>query len=106
MSGNVYTPDRWVILKLNSDVGSSTKILASWYGGFAGSDSWKLSSGNEAVHDCGTYWEIPQASGSVYHLYKNAVGMSMYATAQLERFRKVPGLTITFAKEDCPEDWV
>ena len=60
-----YTPDRWVMLEINSEkYGKIRKILASFYGGFAQGDSWKLSSGNTSVIDKGDFYEFPQESGT------------------------------------------
>ena len=44
---STYTPDLWVILEFKEKDSEEVnrKVLASWYGGYAGSDSWKLSSG-------------------------------------------------------------
>lgn len=74
-----YTPDRWVITKLQK-VGEEPyyRILAGWYGGFTTGDSWKLSSGVEKVVEQEKYYEFFQASGSIYICYKNSRGMSMY----------------------------
>ena len=68
-----YTPDSWVPVLIRSKKhGSVYKILCSWYGGFAGADYWKLSSGIESVMiegssptDFGTL-TMPQTSGSTY----------------------------------------
>ena len=75
-----YHPDRWVILEFTTmgDI-PIRKILSSWYGGFAGSDSWRLSSGITAVHDKGTFYEIENESGSVYTCVKGNYGMSSYS---------------------------
>lgn len=74
-----YTPDRWVITKLQK-VGEEPyyRILAGWYGGFTTGDSWKLSSGVEKVVEHEKCYEFFQASGSIYICYKNSRGMSMY----------------------------
>lgn len=64
-----YTPDSWVPILLESqEYGKIYKVLAGWYGGFAGSNSWKLSSGIESVtvSEDGTALTMPQSSGSVY----------------------------------------
>lgn len=69
-----YTPDVWVILEISGSKVKETyrRVLAGWYGGYAGSDSWKISSGIEDIIDRGTYWEMPQSSGSVYKCYKES----------------------------------
>ena len=67
-----YTPDSWTPILIESAVhGKIYKILAGWYGGFAGSDSWKLSSGIESIEEKLTeegtrYFVMPQSSGSTY----------------------------------------
>ena len=86
---NTYTPDRWVIVEMNSAKhGKIRKVLASWYGGYGGSDSWKLSSGNLEMIDKGDFYEIPQESGSTYKCYKQAAGMSNYTSGILYSWQK------------------
>ena len=74
---SIYTPDRWELLKVESaQHGTIYKILASWYGGFVGSNSWKISSGIERVIEHDDHFELPQSSGSTYICYKGARGTS------------------------------
>lgn len=63
-----YRPDVWVMVEISGTKVPEPyrRILAGWYGGYAGSNSWKLSSGVEDMIDRGTHWEIPNTSGSVY----------------------------------------
>lgn len=85
-----YFPDRWVFVKVEGTIVPETyyRIMASWYGGYAGSDSWKLSSGIESV----TYDEasdclvMPQSSGSTYRCFKQAYGMSNYTASVYHRY--------------------
>lgn len=68
-----YTPDAWHIIKIagykDSD-GPVYKVLAGWYGGYAGSDSWKLNSGITKITDQGEYYDVDGYSGSTYRCYK------------------------------------
>lgn len=67
-----YVPECWKIVKV-TDLSTSVshkRVLASWYGGYLGSDSWRLSSGCLEPQDCGDHWSVPQTSGSVYRLLK------------------------------------
>jgi hypothetical protein len=74
-----YTPDRWVILTIKTEIESIDKVFAGWYGGsYAGGDRWKLSSGIVDVTDDGEYVEFVNHSGSVYRCYKDCYGMSAY----------------------------
>lgn len=68
-----YTPDSWVPVLIESEEhGKIYKILCSWYGGFAGSDYWKLSSGVESINveqgETQRILTMPQSSGSVYRV--------------------------------------
>jgi hypothetical protein len=89
---SAYTPDRWVIVRVKSDRHPTIdKVLGSWYGGFAGSDNWRFSSGIEKVEEFDSYYEATNYSGSVYTLHKNAIGMSAYTENVYNRLAK--GLT-------------
>ena len=79
-----YTPDRWVIVRIDSSEGQIDKILSSWYGGFAGSDEWRFSSGItkiEEVNDGYPHYLIHNHSGSIYTCHKNNLGMSAYTSS-------------------------
>lgn len=87
---SLYTPDRWVIVEFTSEeYGAIRKVFAGWYGGFGGSDSWKLSSGitSEKLND-GCYHFVNE-SGSVYKCYDNAYGMSGYMSGIFASWNKV-----------------
>jgi hypothetical protein len=84
-----YTPDRWVVVEINSAKhGRIRKVLASWYGGYAGSDSWRMNSGIEKVIDQGDYYDVVGSSGSVYKCYKGAEGMSAYTSDVFETYKR------------------
>lgn len=81
-----YYPDKWVMLKITHPVhGITHKILASWYGGFGGTNSWKLSSGNtyKVILDGGVI-KFPQSSGSTYVVARENYGMSAYTMGILQ----------------------
>jgi hypothetical protein len=89
MSNN-YTPDCWVIVevKFNDTGESERKILSSWYGGYLGSDSWRLSSGIVKIIEHKNYYEIHNSSGSVYNCNKACIGMSGYTMGIYENFKR------------------
>lgn len=64
---DLYTPHCWVIVKINSSNDMLYKVLASWYGGFAGSDEWRLNSGISS-------YEIVREHGDVFYLFKGYSG--------------------------------
>lgn len=78
-----YRPDVWVMVEISGTKVPETyrRILAGWYGGFAGSNAWKLSSGVEEMIDHGTHWEILNFSGSVYFCGKENERFSGYTAS-------------------------
>jgi len=79
-----YSPDKWLMVKLtNKDNESHYRIFACWYGGYLGSDSWKLNSGVIGItEDEGSYY-FEGSSGSVYQCNKLAYGTSGYGQGVL-----------------------
>lgn len=85
-----YAPDRWSIIEILDKVEGTTtiRVLASWYGGWAGSDSWKISSKINGIKDCGTHYEFSNESGSLYRCNKQCYGVSSLALAVYLRLLK------------------
>lgn len=83
-----YVPDRWVVIEVDYEGVKTHKILSSWYGGYGGSDSWRLSSGITGVEESEDSYIITNESGSVYTCYKRDYGMSFYTKSILEGFKK------------------
>lgn len=74
---STYTPDCWELLRITTTDGEVIdKVIAGWYGGFAGSNSWKISSGIESVIEHDDHYEMPQSSGSTYLCGKGTRRMS------------------------------
>ena len=85
---NEYTPDRWVIVEINSEHGKIRKVLGSWYGGYAGGDHWRLSSGITEIVEHEKHYEVHNESGSIYTCIKGAEGMSGYTAGVLKDSQK------------------
>jgi hypothetical protein len=87
---NEYQPDVWVIIEISGTEVPEThyRVLAGWYGGFAGSDSWRSSSGITKVIDKEHYWEIHNTSGSIYDCHKNTEKLSGYTSSILNQYVK------------------
>lgn len=75
-----YTPDRWVVLEFVTPHETIRKVFAGWYGGFTGSDSWKLNSGIENTHMVDGVYAFEGYSGSTYYCHPHGYGMSGYQT--------------------------
>jgi hypothetical protein len=85
---STYTPDKWVIMK--TDVGGTLhyRVLASWYGGYLSSDSWKMSSGIVSMVETDTAYEFSNESGSLYRCFKNSIGTSMYTYSVFADYKR------------------
>lgn len=74
-----YKPDLWLLLKITGPNSEPIfKILGSWYGGFGGSNSWRLSSGCLTPEIDGDSIVWPQSSGSTYEVSLKNIGASSY----------------------------
>jgi hypothetical protein len=81
-----YIPDRWVVVKISGYEDRSTpvyKVFACWFGGYAGSDSWKLNSGITKATLEGFVYSFEGSSGSVYECHKDSYGYNMYGGSVL-----------------------
>lgn len=86
---STYTPDSWVIVKIQSEkYGTIYKVLAGWSGSYLYGASWKLSSGIVTFEDKGEHYESLQDSGSTYVLYKSSERMSAIMASTFASFEK------------------
>jgi hypothetical protein len=84
-----YQPDRWVIVRISSkEHGQIDKVLGSWFGGFGGSDEWRMNSGIDRIEEHDKYYDIHGYSGSVYKCYKGSEGWSAYANMNYNHLKK------------------
>jgi hypothetical protein len=102
-----YTPDRWCVIRIPDPKETLYKVFASWGGGYAGSDSWKLNSGiTQAVLVDGA-WEFEGYSGSVYRCRVSSYGTNSYGHSVLmdmiRRTHEGTGIDIEILSEDT--DW-
>lgn len=91
---STYTPDRWVVIEIahpNQETGKlevHRRVFAGWYGGYCGSDSWRMNSGITLTREFDDRYEFDGASGSAYVCYKSAYGMSGYQQHVLSSYQK------------------
>jgi hypothetical protein len=102
-----YNPDKWVVVKIYNETSSPIyKVFACWYGGYAGSDSWKLNSGITSVSREGFVYSFEGASGSTYECHTDSYGTNFYGHGVLENMitnAGKNGITIEILPEDT--DW-
>lgn len=101
-----YVPDKWVVVEI--DQGDGTKhqrVLAGWYGGYLGGDSWKMNSGIQYYTLADEIFDFHGASGSVYRCHINRYGMSGYMQSVFDSIvekTKGTSVTISIVKEYEP----
>lgn len=97
-----YTPDVWeIVVVTDHTTGESTRrVLAGWYGGYMGSDSWQLSSGIVNEKPAEKYTDYHNHSGSVYRCYHASRRMSSLTQSIFTRLAagQTETLTITVEK--------
>ena len=69
-------PDTWVLVEVSDGQTRVCKVFAGWYGGYGGSDSWKLSSAIVSIQRVGDWLVFSNASGSRYKCNINNQKMS------------------------------
>lgn len=81
-----YTPDKWLCVEITGRPSEKPiyKIFACWYGGYLGSNSWKLNSGITSVSENTDYYFFEGSSGSTYACRKGMYGASRYGYGILE----------------------
>ena len=99
-----YIPDKWVVVKITgNDLPVVYKVFACWYGGWAGSDSWKLNSGITSVTQQGRVYSFEGSSGSVYECHEDCYGTNFYGlgvlNSMIERAKK-NGIEIEIMPEE------
>jgi hypothetical protein len=82
-----YRPDKWVVVKITApNCPPIHKVFACWYGGWAGSDSWKLNSGITKATLEGNVYSFEGSSGSVYECHKDIYGTNGYGWGVIQNF--------------------
>ena len=101
-----YTPDRWVVVKITAPNVLLYKVFACWYGGYAGSDSWKMNSGiTKVTFNLENYcYYFEGYSGSVYGCDKDSYGTNSYGGSVLNRFIEEAAKTGESTIEILPEN--
>jgi hypothetical protein len=79
----MYTPDKWMVVKLESPKGIHYRVFAVWRGGYLHGDSWQLNSGITSVTEDKHYYYFNGQSGSVYQCHKEMYGTSLYGEGVL-----------------------
>jgi hypothetical protein len=88
-----YRPDKWLVVKITGkDIPPVHKVFACWYGGYLGSDSWKLNSGIIKATLEGNIYSFEGSSGSVYECHKDYYGTNGYGSDVLSNMIAKAGM--------------
>jgi hypothetical protein len=82
----VYTPERWMVVKIEHPKETLYKVLAGW-GGYLDGDSWRLNSGIIRVEDDGQNYIFHGHSGSRYVCHKECEGYTGTTFSIFERLK-------------------
>ena len=82
-----YAPDRWMMIEIKGDV-PHYKIFGSWFGGYLGSNSWRMNSGITSVEEDETCYYFAGSSGSTYRCGKEFYGANMYGWGVAKSFEE------------------
>lgn len=75
---STYNPHNWALVKITG-TDPHYRVFATWRGGYADGDRWKLNSGITEVEEDETYYYFHGYSGSVYMCHKKCYGnLGMY----------------------------
>ena len=95
-------PDKWIVIKITGGDKPLYKVFASWYGGYLGSDSWKINSGIKIIEECEYHFNFIGYSGSCYQCVKGRYGTNNYAQNILNSIIK--SIPTEYSLEILPED--
>lgn len=95
-----YTPDNWVILKIQNESKTLYKVLAGWSGGYLYGDSWRMNSGITEVKQGGDHYEFYGLSGSVYRCHKDTYRLTMANGGVYNELKERFGDSIELMPED------
>jgi len=84
----MYTPDRWLILKITKNEESIFKVLAGWSGSYLEGQIWRINSGIKKVTEVDGYFLFEGDSGSVYKCHLNGYGANMIMSGILNTMTK------------------
>ena len=98
-----YTPDNWVVLKIQNNEEILYKVLAGWSGGYATGDSWRMNSGITGFEAQTHLYGFYGSSGSVYWCHKDAYRLTMANSGVYNELKEKFGDVVELMPEDT--DW-
>ncbi len=81
-----YCPDRWIVVIITTPTESWKRVFSGAYGGYGGSDTWRMSSPIVSETREGNALTFITESGSEYQCHLGAYGMSGYMNAVFDNY--------------------
>lgn len=82
-----YQPDKWMLIKITGK-DPHYRVFGSWYGGYGGSDSWRMNSGIAKLIEEDDHYLFIGSSGSTYACHKDMYGASSYGYGIAKSYEK------------------
>lgn len=84
----MYTPDKWIILKIKGEQDNPVyKVLAGWNGGYLDGSSWKINSGITKITEDEQHYYFEGYSGSTYKCHKKCYGTNSLSQSILSKIQ-------------------
>ncbi len=99
-----YTPDNWVVIKLDDGVDPHYRVLAGWSGGYTTGNTWRINSGITKVEEDDGYYNFSGSSGSTYSCGKKSYMLRMNNAHVWSKLEELHGDKVEMMPEDT--DWV
>ena len=99
-----YTPDNWVVIKLDDGVEPHYRVLAGWSGGYTTGNHWRVNSGITKVTEDNMYYYFSGSSGSTYRCGKKSYMLRMNNVRIWDQLQRLHGDKVKMMPEDT--DWV
>ena len=99
-----YTPDNWVVIKLDDGVEPHYRVLAGWSGGYTTGNHWRVNSGITKVTEDNMYYYFSGSSGSTYWCGKKSYMLRMNNVRIWDQLQRLHGDKVKMMPEDT--DWM
>ena len=99
-----YTPDNWVVIKLDDGVDPHYRVLAGWSGGYTTGNTWRINSGITKVEEDDGYYNFSGSSGSTYRCGKKSYMLRMNNVHVWSQLQRIHGDKVEMMPEDT--DWM
>lgn len=86
-----YTPDRWIIVKVNHSIYPHYRVFGSWGGSYLYGASWRMNSGIVRHEEDESVYRFYGATGSCYTCHKGSYGVTAYGAGVLQQLNETNG---------------